>query len=159
MVLISFILSLYKATIKEHASMRKAQEFAQMAQREIDLAESICPDCPIIVDGVRIKKGGLLGMFMFNGFLGEMHYRQMINKNEVNLEKMQVAVQAGIKWCATQPSPARSPAKGFVTAIPVGTTSPAVNVVNAIPIAQTVATNVPLSSIDSDGLLLSTDKE
>ena len=80
--------------------MRKAQQFAEMAQQEIDVAESLCPELPMAVDGQRLKKGGLLGMFLFNGFLGEVHYRQMIGKNEINLEKTISAVQGGLMWCS-----------------------------------------------------------
>ncbi len=85
--------------MKEHADMRKAQEYARLAQQEIDVAQELVPEMPMVVDGVRVKKGGMLSMFMFNGFLGDMHYRQMISKNESNIEKMIVAVNACLKYC------------------------------------------------------------
>jgi hypothetical protein len=86
---------------KEHQGLKKAQRHVEVAQHEIDAAERLCPDLPLICDGQRLKSGSFVGMLMFNGFLGEVHYRQMITKNIHEVDRQIMAVRYALQWCTT----------------------------------------------------------
>ena len=76
------VTSLARATITilthlHSQAMKEASRAAEAAQRDIDAAATLVPDMPLLLDGQRIRKGGIVGMFVFDGFLGSLHFRQV----------------------------------------------------------------------------------
>jgi hypothetical protein len=86
---------------KEHQGLKKAQRHVEVAQFEIDAAERLYPITShfLVCDGKRLKSGSFVGMLMFNGFLREVHYRQMITKNIQEVDRQIMAVRNAVMSC------------------------------------------------------------